>query len=216
MGKGKLVVFEGIYGSGKLVVHVVNKLREILLSLGYEVYEIDSPDGGRAQLMGAQELDGSWRYGIFKADFFFELASRARVCTVVNAELEKGKIVLCKNFTLSSIVHARLKEHDWFREDLYDLESLARSIKFGEKVIPDLTLFMDVPPETAVNELGDKLQDYFKPSGLVRQQQYFLEELAKLPSGKMRIINAAQQNEEILAETFSAVKALLMSSQELS
>ena len=209
MGKGKLVVFEGIYGSGKLVVHIVNKLREILVSRGHEVYEIDSPDGGRAQLMGAQELDGSWRYGIFKADFFFELASRARVCTVVNDELEKGKIVLCKNFTISSIVHARLKEHDWFREDLYGLESLARSFKFGEKVIPDLTIFLDVPPETAINVLGDKLYEYFKPSDLVRQQTYFLEELAKLPSEKMRIINAEHQDEELLAKTLAAVQALL-------
>jgi thymidylate kinase len=209
MGRGKLIVFEGIYGSGKLTVHVVNKLREMLVSRGNEVYEIDSPDGGRAQLMGAQELDGSWRYGIFKADFFFELASRARVCTVVNEELEKGKIVLCKNFTISSIVHARLKEHDWFREDLYGLESIARSFKFGVKVIPDLTVFLDIPPETAINELGDKLHDYFKPSDLVRQQEYFLEELAKLPSEKMRIINSAQQIEGILAETLSTVQALL-------
>ena len=54
MKKGKLVVIEGIYGSGKLIVELVEKLREKLASQGREVYEIDSPDSGRAQLMGAQ------------------------------------------------------------------------------------------------------------------------------------------------------------------
>ena len=211
MGRGKLVVFEGIYGSGRLIVHHVNRLREILASQGSEVYEIDSPDSGRAQLMGAQELDGSWRYGIFKADFFFELASRARVCSVINQELEQGKVVLCKNFTLSSIVHARLKDHDWFREDLYSLESLARSIKFGVRVIPDLTIFMDVPPESAVKELGKKLDThFFKSTDLVLQQKYFLEELAKIPGEKTRIIDAQRHEEEVFAETLSAVQALLV------
>ena len=58
--------------------------------------------------MGAQDLDTSWRYGVFEADFFFELASRARVASVVRDELAHGKIVLCKNFTLASAVHVRL------------------------------------------------------------------------------------------------------------
>ena len=53
MAKGKLIVFEGIYGSGKYVVRLVNRLREALAAEKREVYEIDSPDSGRAQLMGA-------------------------------------------------------------------------------------------------------------------------------------------------------------------
>ena len=65
MPQGKLVVFEGIYGSGRLIVELVNKLREALVQQGRVVYEIDSPDSGRAQLMGVGQLDGSWRYGRF-------------------------------------------------------------------------------------------------------------------------------------------------------
>ena len=103
MKKGRLVVIEGIYGTGKLIVDLVERLREKLVSQGSTVYEIDSPDSGRAQLMGAQALECGWRYGLFKPDFFFELASRARVCSAVRPELVKGSIVLCKHFTLSSI-----------------------------------------------------------------------------------------------------------------
>lgn len=56
MAKGKFVVIEGIYGSGKKIVELVEKLRISLQSKGNDVYEIDSPDSGRAQLMGVQEL----------------------------------------------------------------------------------------------------------------------------------------------------------------
>ena len=209
MKKGKFIVLEGIYGSSKVIVRLVNKLREVLARQGNEVYEIDSPDSGRAQLMGAQDLDGSWRYGVFVADFFFELASRARVCSAVRQELERGRIVLCKNFTISSIVHARLKDHDWFSEDLYNLEARARSFGFGVKVVPDLTVFLDVPPEYALEELGEKINGHFEPSDLYLQQKYFLEEVAKLPKAKVKIINAERHEDDVFAETLAAVQALL-------
>ena len=51
MATGKLVVFEGVYGSGKLIVDVVNRVRESLVGRGREVYEIDSPDTGRARVV---------------------------------------------------------------------------------------------------------------------------------------------------------------------
>ena len=61
MKTGKLVVFEGIYGTGQYAVNLAEKLREALVRQGREVYEIDSPDTGRALLMGAQNLDCGWR-----------------------------------------------------------------------------------------------------------------------------------------------------------
>jgi dTMP kinase len=209
MKKGKLVVIEGIYGSGRLIVDLVEKLRETLTSRGSEVYEIDSPDSGRAQLMGVQDLDCGWRYGIFKPDFFFELASRARVCSVVRPVLEKGGVVLCKNFTISSVVYARLKDHDWYREDLNCLEARARGLLFGGEIVPDLTIFLDVPPETGVRELGEKLNGFFKPADLFMQQKYYLEELSKLPGEKVKIINTDRHGEEIFTEALSAIQAVL-------
>ncbi len=209
MKKGKLVVFEGIYGTGKRAVHLVNRLRELLGSQGREVYEIDSPDSGRAQLMGAQELDSSWRYGIFKPDFFFELASRARVCSVIRQELREGKVVLCKNFTLSSIAYAHIKGHDWFREDLNCLEARARGLHFGGEVVPDLTIFLDVPPETAIKELGARLNEFFKPADLHLQRKCYQEELSKMPREKVCIVDAAKSEDEVFAEALSVIQDCL-------
>ncbi len=209
MKRGKLIIIEGIYGSGKIIVDLVEKLRMTLQKQGREVYEIDSPDSGRAQLMGAQGLDSSWIYGLFKPDFFFEMASRARVCSVIRPELYRGNIVLCKNFTISSIVYARLKGHDWFREDLNGLEARARGLQFGGEVIPDLTIFLDIAPQTAEKYLGESLTELFTPADLVLQQKYYHEELAHLPSEKVKIIDGERAEEKIFKEALAAISELI-------
>ena len=207
MDKGMLVVFEGIYGSGKLVVEVVNRLREKLTAEGKEVYEIDSPDTGRARIMGAQDLDTSWRYGVFEADFFFELASRARVASVVRDELAQGKIVLCKNFTLASAVHTRLLGHDWEGEELNVLERRARGMPFGREVVPDLTLFVDVRPEVAAKEVGHRLAEFFPSGTLDRQRDFYLQELVRIPSDRVRVI-AAGSADGVFEESLVAIRSL--------
>jgi dTMP kinase len=208
MLKGKLIVFEGIYGAGRLIVDLVSQVREALSKEGSEVYEIDSPDSGRAQLMGAAELDGTWRYGRFEPDFFFELAGRARVSAVTRDKLAAGKVVLCKSYTLSSIVYAQLKGHDWFREDLNVLEERARGLVQGAGLKPDLTVFVDVAPDTAGKELGPKLAPHFTPADLVRQRELYLEEIGKLPPGQVKVIAGSRSAEAIFPDVMAAVRGL--------
>ena len=208
MNKGKLIIFEGIYGSGKLIVSLVERLREQLVSQGREVYEIDSPDSGRAQLMGAQALESGWRYGLFKPDFFFELASRAQVCSAVRPELLKGSLVLCKHFTLSSAVYARLKGHDWYREGLDALEARARGLGFGGEVVPDLTIFLDMSPETAEQQLGERIEGYFTAEELVVQRKYYLEEVNRMQAGTVRRVDAEQHPDKVYEEALAAIRAI--------
>ena len=209
MAQGKFIVFEGIYGTGRLVVDLVNQVRDALKKEGRVVYEIDSPDSGRAQLMGASALDGFWRYGRFEPDFFFELAGRARVASVSRDHLAKGEVVLCKSYTLSSIAYAALKGRDWFREDLNVLEARARGLASGGEVTPDLTVFIDMTPETAARELGASLAPHFTPADLVRQRQIYMEELPKLPAGKVKVIGGSQSAEAIFPEVLAAVRSAL-------
>jgi thymidylate kinase len=208
MAKGKLVVFEGIYGTGRIIVNLVNRLRETLVNQGRAVHEMVSPDTGRALLMGATELDSSWKYGVFNADFFLEMADRARVCSEVRGELAVGKLVLCKHFTVSSIVYAQLKGHDWFREDLNVLEARARGRQFGGEVIPDLTIYVDIPAEAAARELGPKLEGFFTRDDLKRQHDLYEHELARHPTGEVVFIRAGTVEDAIYDEALRAIRAL--------
>jgi thymidylate kinase len=208
MKPGKFVVFEGIYGAGRLVVALVDKVRAALAADGVEVYELDSPDSGRAQLMGASGLDGSWRYGRFEADFFLELASRARVSAVAREKLGDGKTVLCKSFTLSSVVYAGLKGHDWFRDDLNMLEARARGMLGAATLVPDLTVFVDLSPEAAVRELGDKLKGLFTLDDLKKQRAAYLEELGRFRPGVVKLLHAAETADAIFPEAMAAIRGL--------
>ena len=205
MNKGKLIIIEGIYGSGKYAVKLAENLREALVSQGKEVYEIDSPDTGRARLMGADDLNCGWRYGLFNPDFFYELASRARACTVIRDELKSGKFIICKNFTIASIAYATIKGHNWLKEDLNSLEARARGLDFGGEVFPDLTIYLDLPPDAALEILGTTIEGYFTPDDIRRQAACYKKEIANLPKNRVGIIDATMSDNVIA----SAVLALI-------
>lgn len=209
MNRGKLVVIEGMYGTGKYAVNLVDALRTELLRQEKEVYEIDSPDTGRALLMGAQDLDCGWRYGLFKPDFFYELASRARACSVIREKIRSGNVVLCKNFTLASIAYAAIKGHDWYQEEFDALEARARGLNFGGEVSPDLTIYLDLAPEKALQNLGSGIEGYFTQDDIRLQAASYRKELAKLPAKKVGIIDATKPDEMIAAEALALVKRIL-------
>lgn len=209
MKKGKLVVIEGIYGAGKYAVSLAENLRERLGRQGKEVYEIDSPDTGRAQLMGAEDLDCGWRYGLFKPDFFYELASRARACSVIHNELRAGKVVLCKNLTLASIAYAAIKGHDWYGEELNLLEARARGLDFGGEISPDLTIYLDLAPEIALDNLGSRIDGYFTPADIRLQAACYRQELAKMPADRVGIIDATKPSEMLADEALALINRIL-------
>lgn len=209
MNRGKLVVIEGIYGTEKYAVALAESLRRGLPPQGVEVYEIDSPDTGRALLMGAQDLDCGWRYGLFRPDFLYEIASRARACSVIRTELRAGKVVLCQNFTLASIAYSTIKGHDWYQEELDSLEARARGRNFGGEVIPDLTLYLDLAPEIAIKNLGTEIVGHFTPNDIRLQAASYHREIARLPAEEVGSIDASQPAEMIAAAALALIQKIL-------
>jgi thymidylate kinase len=157
--------------------------------------------------MGAAELDGSWRYGRFEPDFFFELAGRSRVASVARDHLARGEVVLCKCFTLSSMAHAALQRHDWVREGLGALEARARGLP-GRELLADLTIFIDVAPETAAAELGPSRSPHFSKVDLETQRQVYLEQLAGPSVGPVKVIAGSRSAEALFPEALAAIRAL--------
>ena len=209
MKQGKLVVIEGIYGTGKFAVTLAEQLREALQQEGTAVYEIDSPDTGRALLMGAEDLDCGWRYGLFRPDFLYEIASRARACCAIRSELRDGKVVLCKNFTLASIAYAALRGHDWYGEELDILEARARGRNFGGEVVPDLTLYLQLAPESAVRNLGTENDGLFTAEDLHRQADCYETEIARLPAAQVGILDATYPPEMLTSAALTLIKKIL-------
>jgi len=96
--KGRLIVFEGIDGTGKTTQ--VDKLKETLLSLGEDVLVTNEPGGtelGKSlkNLLHQNDFD---RY----TSFFLHLAAaNEHMVQVIEPALSSGKIVLCDRHSLS-------------------------------------------------------------------------------------------------------------------
>jgi thymidylate kinase len=101
-----------------------------------------------------------------------------------------------------------LKGHDWFREDLNMLEARARGMLGAATLVPDLTIFVDLSPEAAVRELGDKLKGLFTLEDLKKQRAAYLEELGRFRPGVVKLLHAAETADAIFPEAMAAIRGL--------
>jgi dTMP kinase len=211
VNKGKLIVIEGISGSGQQVKAGIVGLHKALVDLGYTVVECSNPDSGRAQELGIANLL-NWPFGEdARGDFFFEGAVRSEIFQkIVRPALEEEKIVLCKQSSISSLANAWVNGTTRQFDVLRHLDKISRGFLFGDEIFPDLTIFFDVPAEEACERIEDILQIHHE-GGLEYYQnmrKFYLKELPRW-NGK-RIDAASSRSEEgIIAEALALVKAIL-------
>ncbi len=142
--QGFFLSFEGIEGCGKTTQ--IKLLARRLKSLGYLVVETREPGGGpiseriRTILLDPQnrDMDPSCELLLF-------LAVRAQhVADKIRPALEKGAVVLCDRFTDATVAY----------------QGYARGLGAGlvtrlnrfaaDGILPDLTIFLDVPVSTGL------------------------------------------------------------------
>ena len=156
--KGSVIDVEGGDGSGKGTQ--VKFLSDRLVSLGYNVAIFDFPRYGEFY---GKEVGRLMRgaYGpLDKVDPFLAAllyaGDRLEALPEIKYDLESGAVVLCNRFVSSNLAHGAAKYQD-----------MASAIKFIAKVeymeyginrlpVPDLQLFLDVPPEGARRMLASK------------------------------------------------------------
>ncbi|SRR5579883_178721 len=149
MKRGLFIAVEGTDGSG--LSTQTDRLAQWFRASGYPVHATKEPSGGPAGLLLRMALshrlgravDGSFRpldettmALLFAADRMDHLA------TDVLPRLEGGVSVVCDRYLLSTYAFQGLgAEHEWLRA----LNARAR--------IPDLTVFIDVPPDVSVQRM---------------------------------------------------------------
>ena len=211
MGKGKFIVIEGISGSGHMVKAAIVGLHKALTALEYDVVECANPDSGRAKELGMEGLL-NWPFGQnARADFFFESAVRVEIFgNIVLPALQEDKIVLCKQSSISSLANAWVNGHITNFDVLRHLEKISRGFLFGDETFPDLTIFMDVPPEEACERIEDVMQIHHE-GGLEyyrKMREFYLKELPRWHGIKVKASSARPQ-ELIDAELLELVKNIL-------
>lgn len=205
--RGTFITFEGPEGGGKST-HV-QELAEQLRAEGRTVLVTREPGGTRlAELIRGlvrEEVDDP---PVTRSEVLLFLAARAQVVSqVIRPALQRGEWVICDRFADSTFAYqgygrgvdvARLK-------DLNDFAT--------EGLKPDLTILLDVPPETSRARLAARqaatatAADRIEQAGALfhrRLRDGFLE-LAKAEPSRFVVIDSSGPREEVSAQILKAV-----------
>lgn len=152
--RGKLIVIEGVDGSGKQTQS--EKLYRTLLNKGLKVMKVDFPDyQSESSALVKMYLRGDFGknpedVSAYVASSFFAVDRYASYTTKWKSFYESGGIVIADRYTTANMVHqaskiSDVKERDTFLSWLYQLEFEMYKIP-----VPDLVFFLDVPPEVTM------------------------------------------------------------------
>lgn len=148
---GKLIVIEGVDGSGKQTQS--DQLYLKLKEKGHNIMKVSFPDyDAESSALVKMYLRGDFGdnpddISAYVASSFFAVDRYASYQTKWKTFYQGGGIVIADRYTTSNMVHQAGKivdkrERDQFLDWLYDLEFKMYGIP-----VPDLVFFLDVPPE---------------------------------------------------------------------
>ncbi|HIC0285646.1 TPA: dTMP kinase [Streptococcus agalactiae] len=205
MKKGLMISFEGPDGAGKTTVleAVLPLLRE---KLSQDILTTREPGGVTiSEEIRHIILDVKHTQMDKKTELLLYMAARRQhLVEKVLPALEEGKIVLMDRFIDSSIAYQGSgrgldKSHiKWLNDYATDSHK------------PDLTLYFDVPSEVGLERIQKSVQREVNRLDLEqldmhqRVRQGYLE-LADLEPNRIVTIDASQQLDEVIAETFSII-----------
>jgi dTMP kinase len=196
MKKGKLIVVDGIDGSGKATQ--VKILKERLLKEGFMVKTIDFPryDTNFFGSLIGEFLTG--KYGDFvkmnsRAVSVLYAADRFESSAQIKKWLEDGNVVIADRYATANQIHqggkiSDLNERKEFMKWLYKME-------FGIFKIskPDLVIYLDVPYEVSKERLLEKTAKD-KKKYLKGGKDIVEENLKYLKNSRQSALLLAQEN----------------------
>lgn len=184
MPRGKLIVFEGIDGSGKSTQ--IPMLAQYLEGLGHTVYITAEPTKNtigqiiRDIFLGKLEGDQHVIAALFAAD---RLDHILHSVYGMKRWVENGHIVLCDRYYLSSMayhsVHVSL---DWVQ---------ALNIKAIEALKPDAHIYIDISPEESIRRITAR--------SLTTEMYETYDNLKSVYNAYSRIIQMYEPTENIIS-----------------
>ena len=148
MKKGCFIVFEGGEGSGKTTTSLL--VKEQLAIHGVNSVEITREPGGLIKTEEIRDIIMKYEVDYKTEALLFAAARKEHIVDKILPLLEKGFIVICDRYILSSIVYqgyarglgveAIKQLNDWATDSFY----------------PELTIFFDVKPEVALNRITNE------------------------------------------------------------
>ncbi|HEY0680166.1 MAG TPA: dTMP kinase [Chitinophagaceae bacterium] len=202
MNKGRFIAFEGIDGSGKSTQ--AKLLSQKLQDKGLKIYTTfeptDSPIGSiiRSIFKHKYEADHKTIAALFLADRLDHLQNKKNGILKM---LDEGYTVICDRYYFSSYAyHGTHMSIDW----VIQANSLC-----AELLRPDLTIFIDVPPEVCMQRLNadrHQIELYETLDNLRLVRGKYMEAFEKLKNEEnICILNGNGGLEEVAGEVLRRV-----------
>lgn len=201
MGRwGFFITIEGPEGSGKSTL--TKGIIEFLKSKCYEVVYSREP-GGTALgekirdilLISSNEMDPMTEV------FLFLAARRENVSKNILPALRNGKVVICDRYTDSTLAY------QGYGRGL-KIKLLRRLNKMATSGIkPDITLIVDIDPETGFQRISGKSFDRIEKETLdfhKRVREGYLK-IAKIASKRVKVLDGTKDPKELLRDALSHV-----------
>ncbi|HXG02061.1 MAG TPA: dTMP kinase [Candidatus Binatia bacterium] len=203
-GRGVLITFEGVEGSGKTTQ--MGRLARRLAREGYRVACTAEPDG---TALGAAVrrlfADPRLRPRPLGEVFLFMAARQQHVTEKIRPWLERGRVVLCDRYTDATVAYQGYGRG----VDVELIRELNARATGG--LVPDLTLLFDLPPAEGLRRIGRRRLDRFEREGPAfhrRVRRGYLEILRAEPK-RVRLIDAAAAPAEVEARVTALVLEFL-------
>lgn len=208
MTLGKFIVFEGGEGTGKTTQ--IKMLSDYLQSKQQKVFLTREPGGTDCPIAEKiRELikDPQNKDMAPKCELFLFLASRAQhVEQIIQPHLQQGDIVICDRFFGSTLAY----QH--YGRGLFELEEVKKINDFAtDKLIPDLTLLLDIDPRQGLARISERINDDRLDSEKLEFHQQVRDGYLNLAQSEPNwvTINAGQSIEQIHKEILQPVNNLL-------
>ena len=222
MNKGKLIVLEGIDGSGKATQSVL--LEKKLKAEGKEVMHISFPDyDSDSSALVKMYLAGQFGkdpgdVNPYAASLFYAVDRFASYRTKWKDFYEKGGIVIADRYTTSNMVHQMTKYEE--EKERKDFLTWLEKTEYEELELPrpDLVILLDIPLSISENLVKERAKqggtmdiheqhlDYLKKCHDAYQElvtMYGWQKIACAKDGSLRSM------EDIAAEVEKAVEAII-------
>ena len=201
---GKLIVFEGVDGSGKSTQ--IRYIMDFLGSRGYETVLTREPGGTSiGEKIRDVILDNENSEMDPMTETMLYAASRAQhVAQVIKPAIEQGKVVICDRFVDSSVAY------QGFGRELG--ECVSRINKYAVMgYMPDITFLMKIAPEEGIDRIGSGEKDRLESEKISFHRKVYegYEYLEKTYPDRITGIDATGSIEEIRAEIQKQLEKLL-------
>jgi len=193
--RGFFIVLEGVDGCGKSTQGRL--LAERLRGMGYEVVETHEPSDGPIGRLLRERSERGLRFPPSVEALLYAADRLHHVEEVVKPALRAGCIVVSERYLHSSIAYqgAGGVDVDWIR-------MLNRCA-----LRPDLVVFLDVEPETALERLRDRHLTAYEDYETQRKVREIYLRLVE--AGELVRVDAERPVEEVHEELFRLVMELM-------